>query len=138
MNEKTFGFREERHTADCAVLIWAATLEQLFIEAAKAFYATMKMETILVEPAVERFIELEAMDTESLIVAFLSELLFFAEDEKTAFDIQSLELNGFQLKAKMNCRRVIRIEKEVKAVTYHEMALEWTGERYQTRIVFDL
>ena len=69
------GFREIEHTADLAIEAWAPDLEDLIRQAAAGLYALMGVEACP-EPMVTHSIALSAEDRESLLVAFLTELLY--------------------------------------------------------------
>jgi hypothetical protein len=65
------------HTADWALKVWSVDLPGLFREAALGMYALMDVQ--FGAPTQPRRLELSAHDPESLLVGFLSELLYFVE-----------------------------------------------------------
>lgn len=138
MNEnKTFpDFEELPHQADAALLVYGRSLPELFSHAAHGMYHIMGINN-KDHQKVEEVIVLQAEDTESLLVSFLTELLFMAEKGlKVAIIELSIEKGG--LKAKVNQSPVLGMAREIKAVTFNEMKIFNLDGVYQTRIVFDL
>ena len=73
--EQPAGFLELRHTADWEIEAWAPDLPKLFEQAAIGMY-TLSGTHLYPEPRITHNLELVAADAESLLVKFLSELLF--------------------------------------------------------------
>lgn len=131
------GFRELSHTADWQLEVWAPDLAELFTLAAQGMYSLANIETVS-EPEVNRELELKTEDLETLLVSFLSELLYFVEDERLAFDRINLFLNGIHLRAELSGGEIRRQDKEIKAVTYHNLEIKKKDQIYQVQIVFDV
>ena len=106
-------------------------------QAAKGMYALMGA-CIRPESRQTRDVELKASDPESLLVAFLSELLYFSEQESLVFDGIGIELNGLSLRAHLDGAPLASIDKEIKAVTYHKLAVRKTELGYEVNVVFDV
>lgn len=137
MEESAFGFIEIEHTADWALKVWAPDLSELFMQAAKGMYWLIET-TLQTEPRQERAIALEGDDTETLLVGFLSELLYYGESEGLAFDAFDVSILGSSLAARVQGAPIAEQKKEIKAVTYHNLAIEQTPHGVQTTIVFDV
>jgi protein archease len=131
------GFEEISHTADWSARVWAADLPSLFTEAARAMNSLSGTVTGA-GLRVRRTFEAEGPDPESLLVAFLSELLYYQEQENLAFDIFDLRVASQWLKVEMEGAQVAASEKAIKAVTYHNLKIEKTNEGLETTIVFDV
>jgi protein archease len=131
------GFEEIPHTADWSVRIWAPDLPSLFKEAARAMNSLSG--TVVGDgPRVRRMFETEAADPESMLVAFLSELLYYQEQEALAFDVFDLRVAAQWLKVEMEGAQIASSEKAIKAVTYHNLKIEKTDQGVETTIVFDV
>jgi SHS2 domain-containing protein len=131
-------YREVDHTADWALHVWAPTLEELFAEAARGMYALASAQA---RPgaAVRRRVELTAEDHESLLVAFLQELLYYTESEALVFTgFQFEQLDATHLRAEVEGGPTGRLDKAIKAVTYHNLKINRTADGYDTTIVFDV
>lgn len=130
------GFVEIPHTADLALQVWADDLSGLFATAAEGMYVLMGV-TTQPDGGDVQTIELTSGDLESLLVAFLSELLYFVERAIafTAFDLQVTNLGVFGNMAPLSIRGSF---KEIKAVTFHGLEIKHTGEGFTATIVFDV
>lgn len=138
------GFEEISHTADWSAHIWAADLPSLFIESARAMNALAGI-VLAADPRVKRSFEAEERDAESLLIAFLSELIYYQEQEKLGFDTFELEVKGKKweveikkLKLEMEGAQIVCVDKAIKAATYHNLKIEETGRGFETTIVFDV
>ncbi len=135
--EKGFGFTEIEHTADWGLKVWAPDLDVLFAQAATGMYWLMET-TLEPGPRVERAIALENLDAESLLVSFLSELLYLGESEGLGFDQFDLAVHEHQLHAVLRGAPVAEQKKEIKAVTYHNLAIIRGAQGLSVTIIFDV
>ena len=131
------GFEEISHTADWSVRVWANTLQSLFAESARAMNMLAGVETAS-NPRAKRVFESEGPDTESLLVAFLSELIYFQEQENQAFDTFVFQINGKKISANMEGAEILSVDKAIKAVTYHNLNIERTARGLEVTLVFDV
>jgi len=130
-------FEEIHHTADWSIRVWAKDLPHLFSEAAFGLFAISGI--VLAEtPGVKKEIEMRSPDPESLLVAFLSELIYYAEQENLAFDKITVEIRGDQLLASMTGAPIKEINKYIKAVTFHNLKITEANSRVEAEIVFDV
>jgi SHS2 domain-containing protein len=127
------------HTADWALRVRGEDLGMLFEHAA------MGMAILLVEdpralPAdIERDIELEAYDAESLLVGWLEELAFWAESEGLVFhDFEIREIDNGCLTATVRGGKAPVLDKHIKAVTFHNLAITAIDSGLEVTIVFDV
>jgi SHS2 domain-containing protein len=135
-------FEEIPHTADWSLRVWAATLVDLFLEAARGMNAQAGIR-LAEQPRVKRTFSASAFDAESLLVSFLSELVYYAEHDRLAFDKIDLDLeheNGkpYQLQATLNGATLLSLEKAIKAVTFHNLQIRKTNRGVEVEIVFDV
>jgi len=130
-------FEELPHTADWALRVWAGNLPALFSEAARGVNALSGA-----QPApgarLSRVFAAEAPDVENLLVLFLSELVYAAEQERLVFDTFEIELNGSELKVNMSGAPLLSLNKSIKAVTYHNLQVRQTEAGFEVEIVFDV
>ena len=131
------GFEEIAHTADWSARVWAPDLPSLFIEAARAMNS-LSGTLIGNGTRVTQTFEAEGPDPESLLVAFLSELVYYQEQENLTFDVFDLRVATQWVKVAMEGAHVESVEKAIKAVTYHNLKIEKTAEGLETTIVFDV
>ena len=137
MKTSTTGYREIEHTADWELEVWAPDMTGLMEQAALGMYKLMGVQ-VSSSQSETRSLKCTAPDNESLLVSFLSELLYYCDMDEIVFqefnfstDDQgvSVELTGVPLQS---------IDKEIKAVTYHNLKVQNTGSGYLVRIVFDV
>ncbi len=134
-------YEELPHTADWSLRVWAADLSALLIEAARGMNA-LSGAVQADGPLTHRRLECVAPDAESLLVSFLSELVYAAEQEKftfTQFQIETVEReNGWELTAEMGGGPLTSANKTIKAVTYHNLQVRQTERGLEVEIVFDV
>jgi SHS2 domain-containing protein len=131
------GFEEISHTADWSARVWAEDLPSLFAEAARAMYSLSG--TVAGNgPRLKRAFQVEEADPESLLVAFLSELLYYQEQENLTFEVLDLRVATQWLKVEMEGTQIASSDKAIKAVTYHNLKIEKTNDGFETTIVFDV
>lgn len=131
------GYREIHHTADIAIQVWADNLPNLFTEAARGMYAIMGVASEK-KPGKGKTITFHAEDDVSLLVAFLNELLFEAEHHRTAFMDILVNISNGRLVATLNEGIVCKINREIKAVTYHHLNVVESQQGVEATIVFDV
>ena len=134
-----FAFEEIEHTADRALRIYGSNLEQLLLNAARGMLSLMVTTHISGSEHREKFVELEAMDTESLLVDWLSELAYWAETEMLVFyEFRIESVSPTHLRARIYGSRVTQLEKHIKAVTYHNLEIVQTEKGLTATVVFDV
>lgn len=132
------GFKEVEHTADWAYYIWAPDHRNLFLQAVKGLYALVEA-GLTPSPRVTRTVFLQGVDYESLLVAWLNEVLHFRESENLGFDqIYITRLDPSILEATLNGSTVCQWKKDIKAVTYHNLAITPTATGLEATLVLDV
>ena len=133
------GFEEVEHTADKALRFFGTSLTELFLSAAEGLAHLMAADLSDISSEIEKSIELEAVDAESLLVEWLSELAYRAESEMLVFKkFRFREVTATHLQAKMSGGKVSGLEKHIKAVTYHNLKIIETATGLEATIVFDV
>ncbi len=133
-----FGFREHAHTADWELEVWAPNLATLLEQAARGMYAISGVKTDVNSPQ-ERSMAMHASDAESLLVRFLTELLWLEQEDGLAIDHFSMNVEkDYSLWAELCGAPILSLDKEIKAVTYHNLKVETTPQGLRVYIVFDV
>ncbi len=133
-----FGFRELAHTADWELEVWAPDLPTLLEQAALGMYT---ISGVQLEPGENqtRKIVLHAADAESLLVQFLSELLWIEQDQNLAFVRISVTVDDdYNLNADLSGSSIVKMDKEIKAATYHNLQVQASSAGLRVNIVFDV
>ena len=130
------GFKEVPHKADIALDVFAPNLPEMFVNAAKGLYHIMGIRKGTSDPE-EILISLDDNDAEGLLVAFLNELLYRVEEGSLAEHLR-ITINANHLTAALVWAPILSRQREVKAVTYHDLKVVEEKGTFHTRIVFDL
>ena len=137
------------HPADVGFLAYGATLEQLFENAALAMMS-LAGELDAIEERETREIQATGGDTESLLFAWLAEILAVADAEQLAFcRAQVMQLGtGGEGAGQFRVRGVVfgesydrarhRAGTYIKAVTYHQLRVEKTAEGWSAQVFLDV
>ncbi|MBI3260906.1 archease [Candidatus Berkelbacteria bacterium] len=127
------------HTTDLKVRATAKTLPELFVFAAAGMVGLMVADPKLLnrEGEFSRTVTVKAIDTESLLVEWLTELLGIIDIENVYLEKYKItELGEQQLSAQLAGVRVDGFSTEIKAVP-HDLEIEQTPQGYSVEIAFD-
>ncbi len=140
MNNKLAGFEELSHTADLEIRAWGEDLASLFSAAADGMFHLSGIEDYEEGfSAVTESISLDAMDYEGLLILFLEELLYRLTEDYMLFSIDSLSVSPeFSLKGKLKGTQIRSYQRDIKAVTYHQLSIRETDQGFEVNIVFDI
>ncbi len=140
-------YEEIEHTADWAIRVRGRDLEALFVAAARGMFSLLT-ETAAVEPRREIELDLRAIDTETLLVDWLNELLYLAEERQllcSDFQITQLDApepgrseRAARLRARVAGCAAPGLRKTIKAATFSSLAITRAAAGYTTEIVFDV
>jgi SHS2 domain-containing protein len=130
------------HTADTGFRAWGATVAELFENSARAMMA-IAADPSTVETRAERTIEVDGEDYPSLLVNWLSEILYL-------FDTNRFAANTFHVDQISPVRLKARLAGEprdpgrhswaliIKAVTYYELRVEQRNARWEAQVFLDI
>ena len=129
------------HTADVGIIAYGADMKETFANAAKALFSLIA-ELDNVAEVVHRDIELTAPDQESLLVAWLNELIYLFDAEQIIFKrFDITQLNQTHLKARSYGEKVDssrhKLKIGVKAATYHLLKID-RGNGGKAQVLFDI
>ncbi|MBN1284610.1 MAG: archease [Anaerolineae bacterium] len=130
-------FEELEHTADVGIRVWGADLDALFANAARGMMALTGAKADPAHP-VRRTLALEAFDVETLLVDWLSELAYYLEAEHVAFIAYELQTTPTRLTATLTGGPVVALQRLIKAVTYHRLAVVPADGGFTATIIFDV
>ncbi len=132
------GFCEQAHTADWELEVWAPDLPGLLEQAARGMYAISGVTSDNESPE-ECLVAMHASDAESLLVRFLTELLWLEQNDRLAIDHFAIRVSkDYRLRARLGGAPILNMDKEIKAVTYHNLKVETTPQGLRVNIVFDV
>ena len=139
-HEHTFEMIE--HTADVGVVGKGDTMGEAFENAAYGMFSVMA-DIGNYSPTGKRTIEVTADDNVSLLQLFLSSLIVLLEaDRVLPVDFDITELENDSLKCEVSVRPIGDdiewLGPQVKAVTYHKMAVEETNGKWRAQAILDV
>ena len=130
------------HTADVCVRVFGNSLEEIFIGSSKAMMGIIT-DVEKVDPSTEISIKADGENYEELLVKWLQEILYLHEVKKMVF-------KDFKIKIENRTRAVgkaygekIDVDRHefysnIKAVTYHNLKIISSKDKYRVDIVFDI
>lgn len=127
------------HTADWSLRVRGEDLGQLFRYAAVGMAMLMVEDPAALPDDVERNLTLVAYDAESLLVDWLNELAYWAEMEQIVINqIDIKEISETRMAATVRGGKAPVLDKHIKAVTFHNLAIKSTDSGLEVTIVFDV
>jgi SHS2 domain-containing protein len=135
-------FRILEHPADVGFEAFGSTRQEAFANAARALiYLIVELDTI--DPREEVPVQVQGNDPESLLVNWLSEILFLHDAEGWVFrdfEIQSLKDDSLTARARGEKFLPSRHQAKllVKAITYHQLALEKIPGGWRAQVYVDI
>ena len=142
MAEQSKGYEFFDHTADIGIQAQGATLSELFVHGAQALTELFAEDSKL-EPRMTRTIQLEAESTESLLLRWLSELLFwfstkrFLSVQYELTDVTSTLLRGTVRGDTFDPTRHTQ-GREVKAITRHMLKVRQEHGMWHAQVIVDI
>jgi SHS2 domain-containing protein len=135
-------FRILEHTADIGFEALGTTREEVFANAARALFHII-VELDSVEPRETVDLHVEGADPPSLLVNWLSELLYLQDTEGWLFrEFQLISLAERSLVAAARGEKLDparhQLKLLVKAITYHQLALEPTPTGWRAQVYVDI
>lgn len=132
-------FEEIPHTADWSFRAFGKDMRELFENAAHALFALEGARARDDAPPTARAVHITALDYESLLVNWLTELLWLQEAHREMyqqFDITTL--TSTELRAQVLGVPFVQLDKLIKAVTYHNLSIQQTAEGWEAVVVVDV
>ena len=135
-------FRVLEHTADVGFEAFGASREELFAHAAQALMHLV-VDLDRIRPSRELAVNAEGSDPPGLLVNWLNEILYLHDADGWLFrDFRVQELRDTAITAVARGERFDRTRHQakllVKAVTYHQLALEETPSGWRAHVYVDI
>jgi len=134
-------FRLLEHTADIGIAAAGEDLAALFQQS--AFGLRQVITEAAVRPQLQKKVAIVAEDVEELLVNWLSELLYLFESELfLPATVRVEKIDDRSLQAKV-CGEIIdpektELEREIKAITYHQIRVTETYSGWQAQVFVDI
>jgi SHS2 domain-containing protein len=135
-------FRTLEHTADVGFEPFGASREEVFANAARALMDII-VDLDSIEPCEALALEISGHDPESVLVNWLSEILYRHDAEGWLFrDFEIQRLDSHSLGAVVRGEEFQRPRHQakllVKAITYHQLELEETPHGWRAQVYVDI
>ena len=142
MNSPFLTYQIIDHTADLGIIVKGPDVKQLFIHAAQAMTDLMVEGDIRDKIAI-RDVLVEGEDFPDLMVRWLGEILYLFVGENLIVNlIEVKSISPIQLKSTLTLARFEpehhQILREIKAVTYHQIAVDKRDDGWEARVIFDI
>ncbi|MFL6352916.1 MAG: archease [Bryobacteraceae bacterium] len=130
------------HPADIGIRAHGASIEELFANCAQALVYII-LEPTAIQSAQQVSITVDGGDYESLLVNWLNEVLYYVDGKRIAlwtFDISELSDAHIECIAAGEARDAQRHPPKlvVKAVTYHQLKVQRTGNGWIAEVYVDV
>lgn len=137
------GFELFEHTADLGVRAWARTLAALVPVASAGFYATIGQLVPASGNAESADLRFTDDPQELLLRDYLAELLYHFDSSRrivTDIHVRAFEPGLLQVTGVLRAvdEAASRLEREVKAVTYHDLTLTVGDAGVELRFIVDI
>lgn len=137
------------HTADLQLRVYGDSLQMLFKHALIGMFQAMEPHAAQCSTVGNRVvcrdlpivheISITAKSLESLLVDFLSQALSLADIYNEAYlDCIVHEIEAHHVRAELKGMSIERVELEIKAVTYNNLAVKKINNHWVADIVFDI
>jgi SHS2 domain-containing protein len=128
------------HKADLKIKVFGKTKEELFENAMVGMFEAAKYETTKRLTTKQQTIKISSVDLPSLLVDFLSEILYLVETKKLVFEkVEFRKLTENEIEGILAGRPLKRMGVHIKGVTYHDLDIRQEKNRtWQATILFDI
>ena len=126
------------HKADLKVRVFGRDLKELFLNAMVGMFEGARYESEGEE--IKREIKISSLDLPSLLVDFLSEVLYLCEVNREVYHkVLFKNLTEKELKGILIGKPLKRMGVHIKAVTYHDLDIHQKEDKtWQATILFDI
>lgn len=131
------GYEELEHTADIALRVWGEDFFSLLRQSAKGMYDLMGIKLERTVPKESEF-EIDKRNREIQLVDFLNEILYLAEEEAAIFETFIFNQNEDGIHVQASGYEANSIQRDIKAVTFHDLDIRETDRGLETKITFDV
>ena len=132
-------YEEIEHTADVGIRAYGSTLDELFANAAEGMFSLIA-DLDSVKAVGEIDVRLEADDVPTLLLRWLSELLYLHETQRLLFASFDVHAEGTSLRGRARGEAIDKTRHElklvIKAVTRHRLTVD--PRQGIAEVIFDI
>jgi SHS2 domain-containing protein len=128
------------HKADLKIRVFGKTKEELFENAMLGMFEAAKYQKKLKIQISKLKIQIKSIDLFSLLVDFLSEILYLVETKKLVFEkVEFKKFTENEIEATLIGKPLKRMGVHIKGVTYHDLDIHQEKDgSWQATILFDI
>ena len=142
--DKTQGFQLIADTRPVRISAWGKTINELFCNSLRGMATLMKPTIFTARNSARkatRLLRVEAVDLNTLLIEFLSKVIGLSDVHNLIFtNVTFKDIGDNFLEAELSGVSADEPEKEIKAVSYHEVDIKRNQESglYETMLEFDV
>ncbi len=137
------------HPADLKIRAYGKNKKELFLNMAEGMQAALRAKIRnprlrqgfggRAKPEI-RNVKVESSSLETLLVDFLSEVLYLIQVNQEIYqDIKFEKFNDAEIKAKILGKKVESFGEDIKGVTYHDLEIKQNSDKaWQATVLFDM
>lgn len=128
------------HRADLKIRAYGRTKEEMFQNALFGMSENMKPEIKEQKEKIKREIKISSPDLPSLLVDFLSEVLYLTQVNKEVyFNLKLKKISNNEIEGELVGQKVKRFREDIKAVTYHNLGVHQKKDKtWEAIVLFDI
>jgi len=127
------------HKADLKIRAFGRSKEELFLNTMIAMIENMKPQIKKPLESLKKEIKIKSVDLTSLLVDFLSEVLYLSQTNKEVYsNVKFIKFSDTELEAEIIGQKVQRFNEDIKAVTYHDLEVKKADDQWAAVILFDI
>ncbi len=132
-------FKVLEHTADLRIKAFGKTKRKLFSNMLQGMAENQKPE-IKKKEKVKKRIKIESPDPNSLLVDFLSEVLYLSQVDAAVYNrVKFNKFTDTEIKGKLIGNKVEKFGEDIKGVTYHNLnIIQKKDGNWQVTVIFDI
>lgn len=132
-------FKILTHTADLKIKGYGKTKKELFLNILQAMATSQKPEIESIKK-IKRKIKIKSLDLSSLLVDFLSEILYLSQVNKEVYkEVKFKKFSDNEIEGEVFGQKVKRFGEDIKAVTYHGINVhKREGKPWEATVLFDV
>ncbi len=127
------------HKADLKIRVFGKTKEELFLNAVLAMEEGLRPEN-KEQRTENRNIKVKSDNLETLLVDFLSEVLYLVQVNKEIYqDMKFKKFTDIEIEAKLSGKKVESFGEDIKGVTYHDLEIKENSDKsWEATVLFDV
>jgi SHS2 domain-containing protein len=127
------------HPADLKIKAFGKRKEELFINMMRGMFESIKFKRKKEKQKMKREIKIGSIDLRSLLVDFLSEVLYLSDVHNEAYLGGEITItDDTRVAGRILGQAVDGFEEEIKAVTHHGLGIEKVNDHWEAVVLFDI